>query len=161
MNQNCCEKCYIKEAVREPCACPCHSPSSQEKQDFTKICFCQEFKRNNSCVHRPQPSAEWESQLRTKFLEKESPQFTSNELIAFIREKLEQAREEGYFAKISHYETKTIPNYYKTGVEAGRTAALKEVVEILDEKIKSNHEEKYGFALSDLKQSITSLIEKK
>lgn len=42
------------------------------------------------------PVEEWENILRAKFLEKESPEFTSNELIDFIRSLLSAQREQKF-----------------------------------------------------------------
>lgn len=161
MNQNCCERCRrLRESFDWPdgmptyyCtnpSCPCHSPSSQEKQE----CSCGKEVHTKE-DYTVQPSAEWEEEVFGWLNTNLTPQALVNKIRPLVRKVVEQARERG--------ETSAGRDNYRHAEKEGRTAALKGVVEKIN-KILMQHgtfEDPLTDTLSDLKQSITSLIEKK
>jgi hypothetical protein len=182
----CCRECWqlVKDDKDWPeygCtnpACPCHSPSSEEKPAPNPlelvIAAGEKLER--------QPSADWEKEfesLVTLMVDTNDGYPWKNTdldtvLKSFIRKVVEQAREEG-FVRGNQSTSEGNKLYY----EAGRTAALTEVVEMIEREMKGcdelvipsyiksgglafevSYKEGHNAALSDLKQSITKLIEK-
>lgn len=99
-----------------------------------------------------QPSAEWEEEVFGWLNTNLTPQALVNKIRPLVRKVVEQARERG--------ETSAGRDNYRHAEKEGRTAALKGVVEKIN-KILMQHgtfEDPLTDTLSDLKQSITSLL---
>lgn len=115
-----------------------------------------------------QPSESWEAEalrLITRChasLEPSEMEESRDELLAFLRQKIAEARDEGQ----NVHAIKCTMNF-DARFEAGRTAALKECLEVIEGKrivsdsiddTKADLVRGYNATLSDLKQQITSLL---
>lgn len=175
-NSPCCEKCYSQ--ILGACdfsRCPCHSNSQEKKKNCVCFVGCKIQKGCQCVVHHPispdQPSEAWEKELLFDFWFEHGLHSSSAEerdtvietFSAKLRQKIAEAREEGRNEGIM---------YEDRAFASGRTAALKECLEVIDERIKPEESLLHGemdetqyyksrahnAALNDLKQQITSLL---